>query len=84
MHYDALDVQTEQALLVALNSLMRGRTTFIIAHRLSTVQLADRIIVLRDGRLLEEGSHDGLMRSDTFYRRLHQTPVREPATADAI
>jgi ATP-binding cassette, subfamily B, bacterial len=74
----ALDVQTEQSLLYALKSLIRGRTTFIIAHRLSTVQLADRIIVLRDGRMLEEGSHEQLMRSDTFYRGLHQTHPREP------
>jgi ATP-binding cassette, subfamily B, bacterial len=74
----ALDVQTEEALLVALKTLMRGRTTFIIAHRLSTVRLAHRIIVLRDGRLLEQGSHEALMRSESFYRRLYQTQSATP------
>jgi ATP-binding cassette, subfamily B, bacterial len=73
----ALDVQTEEALLTALQSLMNGRTTFIIAHRLSTVRLADRIIVLHQGSLLEQGSHDELIRSDSFYRRLYQTGSRE-------
>jgi ATP-binding cassette, subfamily B, bacterial len=67
----ALDVQTEAALLTALKSLMQGRTTFLIAHRLSTVRLADRIIVLHQGRVLEQGSHDELITADSFYRRLH-------------
>ncbi len=75
----ALDVQTEEALLVALKTLMRGRTTFIIAHRLSTVRLANRIIVLRDGRIVEQGSHNELMRDATFYRGLHHLPDRQPA-----
>lgn len=69
----ALDVQTEEALLTALKALMQGRTTFIIAHRLSTVRLANRIIVMRDGRIVEDGSHEALMSRESFYRRLHET-----------
>jgi ABC-type multidrug transport system fused ATPase/permease subunit len=72
----ALDVHTEAALLTALKSLMNGRTTFIIAHRLSTVRLADRIVVLHQGRLLEQGSHDELIRVDSFYRRLYHAQWR--------
>jgi ABC-type multidrug transport system fused ATPase/permease subunit len=74
----ALDVQTEEALLVALKTFMQGRTTFIIAHRLSTVRLADRIIVMRDGRIIEQGSHAELMNGESFYRSLHQTRVHGP------
>src|SRR5204863_423645 len=57
----ALDVETEEALLHALEHLMRGRTTLIIAHRLSTVRCADRIVVLQEGRIRESGSHDELL-----------------------
>ena len=55
---------------------MQGRTTLIIAHRLSTVRLADRIVVLYQGRLLEQGSHDELIRVDSFYRRLYHAQWR--------
>ncbi|MBL9200688.1 MAG: ABC transporter ATP-binding protein [Opitutaceae bacterium] len=74
----ALDVQTEEALLVALKTLMQGRTTFIIAHRLSTVRLAHRIIVMRDGRIVEQGSHEALMGRESFYRSLHDTQTLRP------
>lgn len=67
----SLDSQTEESLLEALAMLMKGRTTIIIAHRLSTVRMADRIIVLDDRQIAEEGSHDELMSSETIYRRLY-------------
>jgi ABC-type multidrug transport system fused ATPase/permease subunit len=57
----ALDVETEGAVMEALERLTRGRTTFIIAHRLSTVRRADRIMVLHEGQLVESGTHDELM-----------------------
>jgi ATP-binding cassette subfamily B protein/subfamily B ATP-binding cassette protein MsbA len=66
----ALDTHTEQALLQCLRELMIGRTTFIIAHRLSTVRYADTILVLRDGMIAERGSHNILISGDTFYRRM--------------
>ena len=69
----ALDAHTESALVDAIAELARGRTTFIIAHRLSTVRLADTIVVLDEGRILEQGKHADLMRSDTAYRRLQRT-----------
>jgi ATP-binding cassette subfamily B protein/subfamily B ATP-binding cassette protein MsbA len=66
----ALDPQTESALMDAMDQLIRGRTTFIIAHRLSTARKADRIIVLEQGRIVEVGSHDQLRRARGTYDRL--------------
>ena len=68
----ALDAQTEVLLMEALERLMAGRTTFIIAHRLSTVQRADRIVVLEQGRVVEMGSHQALLDARGAYHHLHQ------------
>jgi ATP-binding cassette, subfamily B, bacterial len=68
----ALDAHTERLLLEALQQLIKHRTTFIIAHRLSTVRAADRIIVLREGRLVESGTHTHLMGHGGHYARLHE------------
>ena len=68
----------------ALETLMQGRTTFVIAHRLSTVRRADRIIVLNEGRIVEEGSHEELLRSEGLYKRLHDIQFRDyPVTSSA-
>jgi ATP-binding cassette subfamily B protein/subfamily B ATP-binding cassette protein MsbA len=67
----ALDAQTEAWLMQAIERLMVGRTTFIIAHRLSTVRKADRIAVLSGGRIMEVGSHQELLDSKGYYHRLH-------------
>jgi ATP-binding cassette, subfamily B, bacterial len=67
----ALDTQTEALVLEALERLMRGRTTFIIAHRLSTVRRADRIVVLEQGRVIEMGTHEGLIAANGRYCHLH-------------
>ena len=72
----ALDTQTEAALVDSLRELMIGRTTFIIAHRLSTVRMADVIWVLRDGDVIESGSHDELLSGDTEYRCLYERQGR--------
>ena len=66
----ALDAQSEQKVQRALDALMQGRTTLIIAHRLATVKNADRIIVMEGGRIVAEGSHDQLIKQDGLYHRL--------------
>lgn len=66
----AVDVETEQQIQSALDNLMEGKTSIVIAHRLSTIRNADKIAVLQEGRIVELGSHDELMRTGTVYRRL--------------
>ena len=66
----ALDTATERAIQTALAELARGRTTLVVAHRLSTIRHADRIVVVEAGRIVEEGAHDALLQQDGAYRRL--------------
>jgi ATP-binding cassette subfamily B protein len=80
----ALDAETEERLVQTLEKLMKGRTTIIIAHRLSTVRAADRIIVLQSGNITESGTHDELLAHGGVYARLHQLQFGEPETAPAI
>ncbi|PTW62928.1 ATP-binding cassette subfamily B protein [Breoghania corrubedonensis] len=67
----ALDAESESKIQVALERLMQDRTTIVIAHRLSTVRNADKIVVMDHGRAAEEGSHADLMQKDALYRKLH-------------
>ncbi len=66
----ALDAQSEHLVRVALEDLMRGRTTLVIAHRLSTVRSANRVVVIEDGRIADSGDHAQLMARDGLYRKL--------------
>ena len=68
----ALDTESERLVQDALEKLMKNRTSLIVAHRLSTVRHADRIIVLNRGRIIESGHHTNLMQQKGFYYRLHQ------------
>ena len=67
----SLDSQSESAIQLALESLMNDRTTFVVAHRLSTVQKADLIVVLDNGELVESGRHEDLAIAGGLYQRLH-------------
>ncbi len=73
----SLDSESEQLVQDALTRLMQGRTTLIIAHRLSTVRHADRILVLDKGRIAEAGSHETLLGANGLYARLHAMQFRE-------
>lgn len=68
----SLDTESEMLVQKALKNLMKGRTTFVIAHRLSTISYADRIIVIVNGQVVEEGNHDELMAREGEYHKLYQ------------
>jgi ATP-binding cassette subfamily B protein len=72
----SIDTQTELRIQRAIRTLMTGRTSFVIAHRLSTVRHADRIIVLEHGRIIESGSHDELVAGGGRYSELHRESLR--------
>jgi subfamily B ATP-binding cassette protein MsbA len=78
----ALDSESEMLVRQALNNLMAGRTTIVIAHRLSTVRRADRIIVLDAGRVVEMGAHHELLELDGVYRRLYELQFAEEEMVD--
>ncbi len=75
----SLDSESELEVQQALENLLQGRTTIVIAHRFSTVQSADRILVVSDGRIVEEGTHDYLMAHGGEYRRLHDIQFQKPS-----
>jgi subfamily B ATP-binding cassette protein MsbA len=77
----ALDTESEREVQKALDALMVGRTSFVIAHRLSTIMNADRIIVLKSGRIVEQGTHEELLRKDGEYKNLYDQQFREEAPA---
>ncbi len=74
----ALDSESEALVQAALDRLMRGRTTFVIAHRLSTVHNADRIVVLEQGRIVQQGSHTELVGEGGLYRSLYERQFSQP------
>ena len=76
----ALDAESESAVQEALERLMEGRTSLVIAHRLATVRSADRILVLQQGRIVEEGSHHELLERGGVYTRLYELQFREDET----
>ena len=75
----SVDTQTEKLLQAALDTLMEGRTTFVIAHRLSTVRRADMILVMDDGQLVERGTHEELLACDGLYKEIHDLQLVDHA-----
>jgi len=75
----ALDVESEKLVIDGLQQLTKGRTVITIAHRLSTLRGADKIIVLKDGVIFEEGTHDDLVASDGFYAELYRVQMEGTA-----
>ena len=73
----ALDTESERLVQEALQRLMKGRTTLVIAHRLSTVQHADRIVVMHQGKLLEIGSHRELLEREGSYAKLYRMGLHD-------
>jgi len=80
----AVDSRTEAVFLDAVNRLMEGRTTFMIAHRLSTVRHADQILVVNDGEVVERGNHDELMAEGGLYRLLQDAQSAAPGVAAVL
>jgi subfamily B ATP-binding cassette protein MsbA len=79
----ALDSESERYIQASLERLLQGRTTFVVAHRLSTIERADRIVVLEHGRIAEIGSHDALLAAGGLYAHLYQIQFAQPVSERA-
>ena len=73
----SVDTRTEIEIQKAMDNLMRGRTSFVIAHRLSTIRDADLILVMKDGDIIEQGTHETLLAKNGFYAELYNSQFEE-------
>ena len=69
----SIDTRTEMKIQEAFTKLMEDRTSFIVAHRLSTIKEADLILVMRDGKIIEQGNHETLLKQGGFYQQLYRS-----------
>lgn len=80
----SVDTRTEEQIQIAMDTLMKGRTSFVIAHRLSTIRNADLILVMNDGNIIEQGNHDELMTQDGFYADLYKSQFENNLESEAV
>lgn len=80
----SIDTQTEQYIQSAIDHLLRDRTSFLIAHRLSTIRKADMILVVRDGKIVEQGTHESLLRAHGYYHDLYSKQFAEENAAKVL
>ena len=80
----SIDTQTEQYIQSAIDHLLQDRTSFLIAHRLSTIRKADMILVVRDGRIVEQGTHESLLRAHGYYHDLYSRQFAEENAAKVL
>ena len=73
----SIDTRTELQIQEAFDKLMEGRTSFIVAHRLSTIRNASQILVMKDGNIIEQGTHEELLAKDGFYSNLYNSQFVE-------
>ena len=80
----SIDTQTEQLIQAAIDHLLRDRTSFLIAHRLSTIRKADLILVVRDGKIVEQGRHLELLQKKGYYHDLYSKQFAEERSAKVL
>ena len=80
----SIDTQTEQDIQNAIDHLLRDRTSFLIAHRLSTIRKADLILVVRDGKIVEQGTHESLLKAQGYYRDLYSKQFAQESAAKVL
>ena len=80
----SVDTRTEEQIQIAMDTLMKGRTSFVIAHRLSTIRNADLILVMNEGNIIEQGNHDELMTQDGFYADLYKSQFENNFESEAV
>ena len=73
----SIDTRTEEQIQAAMDNLMKGRTSFIIAHRLSTIKNADLILVMNEGDIIEQGTHEDLLEKGGFYANLYNSQFQD-------
>ena len=76
----AVDTKTENTILNSMKAIMKGRTTIIISHRVSSAKLANKILVLSDGKLTESGTHESLLEKNGVYRELYEKQMKTEET----